>query len=537
MEKEQLVSLVTKAQQGDNAATNKLFNVFYNDLYYFALKTVKEEDLARDITQEAVLEIISTLGDLKEPAAFVTWAKQITYHQCTRYFKKKKDVLVDEDEDGNTIFDDLKEDNTEFIPDAALDKSDFKGTILAILDELPEEQRSATMMYYFDEMSIREIANIQGVSENTVKSRLNYGRKNIKSCVEKYQDETGVKLYSVGVAPLFKWVFEDFYGGGMEPTYAERMAREISNATGSVLSIESDDTDEEAIATADENNRKSLSPFVKKVISGAVAAAIFVSGVATALIITKDNDTNDLNGGNNNYNSGNNNYNSGNSVLNSGNGDDVNSDNEQDNSDDANDQTNDNSQQTSADSSGGLDYAAIIANFTESNLNTFELYINDSHTPNAAVWLNNGLGSVYSSNEEVVTITDAGKVTAVGEGSAYIIIGSMNDAMHAIYRYDVFAKAPEANLSNLPQIDGIDFAAKIENFVETSLNTTELEVGETDMPPASVWTQTGGQCYTSDATVVTIADNGTVTAQGRGTAYVIITGIGGMNEIYKYVVK
>ena len=91
MEKEQLVSLVTKAQQGDNEALNCLFNEFYNDLYYFALKTVKDDETALDVTQEAFVEIINTLGNLKEPAAFVTWAKQITYHQCTRYFKKKKE--------------------------------------------------------------------------------------------------------------------------------------------------------------------------------------------------------------------------------------------------------------------------------------------------------------------------------------------------------------------------------------------------------------------------------------------------------------
>ena len=103
MEKEQLVSLVTKAQAGETQALNCLFNEFYNDLYYFALKTVKDDETALDVTQEAFVEIINTLGNLKEPAAFVTWAKQITYHQCTRYFKKKKDVLVDEDEEGNTI--------------------------------------------------------------------------------------------------------------------------------------------------------------------------------------------------------------------------------------------------------------------------------------------------------------------------------------------------------------------------------------------------------------------------------------------------
>ena len=130
MEKEKLISLVTKAQNGDSDAVSELFSEFYNDLYYFALKTVKNDDTALDVTQDAFVDIINNLGSLKEPAAFVSWAKQITYHQCTRHFKKKTDVLVDEDEDGATIFDNLKEENAEFIPDEALDKDDFKKTIL-----------------------------------------------------------------------------------------------------------------------------------------------------------------------------------------------------------------------------------------------------------------------------------------------------------------------------------------------------------------------------------------------------------------------
>ncbi len=185
-----------------------------------------------------------------------------------------------------------------------------------------------------------------------------------------------------------------------------------------------------------------------------------------------------------------------------------------------------------------LDYDAIIDNFVESGLNTFELYIGESHAPIANVWLKNGMGSVYTSDESVVTVTELGKVTAVGEGSAYIVIGGINNMMYEVYRYDVFAKAPGANLSKLPQIDGVDFAKEIEKFNETKLNTKELKVGQAHSPTASVWAQNGGECFTSDTAVVTVDTNGTVTAQGRGTAYVVIkAGIGTMFEIYKYIVK
>jgi len=183
------------------------------------------------------------------------------------------------------------------------------------------------------------------------------------------------------------------------------------------------------------------------------------------------------------------------------------------------------------------DYDDIIDSFVSDKLNTFELTVGDTHAPGAKLWLESGDGSVYTSDESVVTVTDLGKVTAVGEGTAYVIIGAMNQSMYEVYCYHVYEEAPEADLSNLPQIEGIDFKAEIDNFAESDLNTYTVKIGEVHQPTASVWAN-GDNCYTSDASVVTVAGNGTVTAVGKGTAYVIIKSqIGNMFEIYKYVVN
>lgn len=273
IEKEKLLSLVTNAQRGDNDATNELFNTFYNDFYYFALKTVKDEDLALDITQEAFIEILNTIGNLKEPAAFVTWAKQVVYHQCTRYFKKKKDVLVDENEDGSSIFDTVREENSDFIPDEALDRADFKKTILDILDELSEEQRTATILYYFDEMSVKEIAEIQGVSEGTIKSRLNYARKAIKAAVEEYEKKNGVKLHALPFLPLFKWLFDGAFEGGLSASSATALAKGVSAASGASLSVSSS-----AAVTTAATVGAAASGFGVKIIAGIVAAALVIGG-------------------------------------------------------------------------------------------------------------------------------------------------------------------------------------------------------------------------------------------------------------------
>ena len=184
-----------------------------------------------------------------------------------------------------------------------------------------------------------------------------------------------------------------------------------------------------------------------------------------------------------------------------------------------------------------LDYDAIIESFVSDNLNTFELTVGEAHAPGATIWLDSGNGSVYTSDENVVTVTELGKVTAVGEGTAYVVIGAQGNRMYDTYCYHVYEAAPEADLSNLPQIDGVDFKAEIENFAESDLNTYTLKIGDKHQPTAAVWAN-GDNCFTSDDSVVTIAGNGTVTAVGRGTAYVIIkSSIGNMFEICKYIVN
>ena len=294
MEKEKLVQTVKLAQKGDSDALNELFNAFYNDVYYFALKNVKDEDLACDITQEAFVEIINTLGNLKEPAAFVTWMKQITYHQCTRYFKKKKDVLVDENEDGDTIFDTMAEERTEFIPDEAVDQADFRATIMAMIDQLPDEQRAATMMYYFDEMSVKEIAQAQGVGENTVKGRLSYSRKAIKKSVEEYEKKNNVKLHCVGLLPLLLWLFRN-YGKAMPVASAKTVAEGVSAASGVGICVAAGSGAVAATVTTTAavglGAKLAAIPLAAKIGAGILAVAL-IAGAGTAVMMgNRDQDT------------------------------------------------------------------------------------------------------------------------------------------------------------------------------------------------------------------------------------------------------
>lgn len=302
MEKEKLISLVRATQNGDEAAFTALYESFHSDIYYHILKNVDNDtELAADLTQETFIEIMQTIGDLKEPAAFVTWSQRIAYHQCTAYFRKRHEMLADESEDGHSVFDGIEEDRMEFIPGEALDREEFKQAILSMINALPPEQRSAIMLRYFNEVSVKDIAQIQGVSEGTVKSRLNYGRKAIKDEVEKYEKNNNVKLHCVGVVPMLLWLLKELkrtsgktLTSALSVAEAEAAVSGIATVacatTATATAVTATTTAATATSAATTTTVAAASGFLtKKGIAIALAAVVSLGGTAAVVLPQLDN--------------------------------------------------------------------------------------------------------------------------------------------------------------------------------------------------------------------------------------------------------
>ena len=85
----------------------------------------------------------------------------------------------------------------------------------------------------------------------------------------------------------------------------------------------------------------------------------------------------------------------------------------------------------------------------------------------------------------------------------------------------------EPDLSDLPEIEDLDVEELIEDFAEESHNVVELETGEKErLFGSNVALSNGGECYTTDDSVATVSDSGTVTAKGQGACYIIVVGVG-----------
>lgn len=87
----------------------------------------------------------------------------------------------------------------------------------------------------------------------------------------------------------------------------------------------------------------------------------------------------------------------------------------------------------------GFDFDTAIAEFSSNSLNTFALEVEETHTPTAAVWAQQGGATCYSNDETVVTVSKDGTVTAIGEGTAYVAIDT--GTMYELYCYKVSNKS------------------------------------------------------------------------------------------------
>lgn len=278
MEKEKLISTVLAAQKGDAAAVSALYEAYQKDIYYHILKNVDNDaELAADLTQETFIEILETLDRLAEPAAFVTWSQRIAYHKCTAYFRKRREILADEDDDGYSVFDTLVEERSEFIPGEELDKAALREAIQGIVDNLPAEQRSAVVLRYFNEIPVKQIAEIQGVNENTVKSRLNYGRKAIQDGVEKYEKKHGIKLHCAGVIPLLLWLLREYKRANGISLAASVPVAQASVAASASASV--------AATGASASAAVAGSSLAKTIVAVVAAAALTVAGVAAGIAL------------------------------------------------------------------------------------------------------------------------------------------------------------------------------------------------------------------------------------------------------------
>lgn len=176
--------LVSKAQEGDEDAVNRLIELYYRDMLYFAIKQVGRED-GQDVTQKAIEHSIGKLNDLRDQTKFKSWMMRAVYRECIDFIRKKKrqgnQVKVVELHDESQI--EMVENRSQvfdqpFASDIENDK------LLAIFDDMPERFSTCIRLRYLEDMNYTEIAEVLDINETKVKNDLHRGMKLLKQRIE-----------------------------------------------------------------------------------------------------------------------------------------------------------------------------------------------------------------------------------------------------------------------------------------------------------------------------------------------------------------
>lgn len=199
---------INLARQGRQEGFRFLYDQTYKSKYYLALQYMKNEQEVQDVLQEAYMKAFSKLDLLQQPEAFPSWLGMIVANTAKNMLKKKNPMLFSDlnGEDDEQPFEyEIEDENTEYQPELSYSRQETQQLVHEMIDALSEEQRICILMYEIEGLPIKHIAQALNCSENTVKSRLSYGRKKLKLKAEELQ-KRGYKLYGVAPVSLLLWL-------------------------------------------------------------------------------------------------------------------------------------------------------------------------------------------------------------------------------------------------------------------------------------------------------------------------------------------
>lgn len=182
--------------KGRTEAFEVLLERHERGVYNFVLRSCGDPTRAEDLTQDIFLKVVRSAPRYKETAKFTTWLYTIARNRCiddARSHGRKPTVSLNrsvsgdsDDGDGRTFLDRLT-DKDAHAGDADVSRQEFRAHLQRALEALPDEQREVFLMREVSGMKFREIADVVGVSENTIKSRMRYALETLRGHLEEFR--------------------------------------------------------------------------------------------------------------------------------------------------------------------------------------------------------------------------------------------------------------------------------------------------------------------------------------------------------------
>jgi RNA polymerase sigma-70 factor (ECF subfamily) len=185
--------LLRRFGEGDPRAFEELMRRYQRPIYNFVLRSVRDPEQAAELTQETFLRVVQRSGDFLGGSKVSTWMYTIARNLCIdnsrkMVFRRHKSLDAPQggEEDGRTLLDSVA--SGARTADREVIGTDIQARLVAAVDELPDEQREVFLLRELQNMAFKDIADILGVPENTVKSRMRYALERLQRALAEYED-------------------------------------------------------------------------------------------------------------------------------------------------------------------------------------------------------------------------------------------------------------------------------------------------------------------------------------------------------------
>ena len=163
-------ALVARARTGDHHAFEILIRRYKDRVLNLARRIVGDADAAQDVAQETFIKAYQKLRRFRGKSRFATWLYRIAVNEARAYLRAQRRRRARWD----------KQKALEVSKPAHVEPSERAGRLVELLDELPEKQRIALALFYLQELSVSEIAQLVGAPDGTVKAWLSRGRERLR---------------------------------------------------------------------------------------------------------------------------------------------------------------------------------------------------------------------------------------------------------------------------------------------------------------------------------------------------------------------
>jgi RNA polymerase sigma-70 factor (ECF subfamily) len=183
--------LMERFRDGDAGAFEELLARHERPVFHFIFRFVHDRELASDLMQETFLRVIKGAPTYSRKAKFTTWLYTIARNQCIDALRRgryRRAVSLDAppagDPDGQALIEKVAGDGED--GHVRTDAGEVRGRIEDAIARLSNEQREVFVMRELMRMPFKDIADVVGVSENTIKSRMRYALENLRLALADY---------------------------------------------------------------------------------------------------------------------------------------------------------------------------------------------------------------------------------------------------------------------------------------------------------------------------------------------------------------